>query len=957
MALDALEKAVHAADGNDYVSRQVGLRKFRNLYMGWVNGLVHSEAHPSTVFVRGFGLAGKTSFIKHDVAGCFTDERHRLVKDGTYTPILIHVDYATVGKDQSQAAIVEEIGKKLHAAGVATPRLDYGLNTLGRVPLTVDSKRQMDLDVAEQVTNAAGYLNDLMAALNKIPAEVSSYLAGLIGGVGLTVSVSKMLCNALSRADHTRQLIDSMGKGQLESLLYVLLVADLGPKGLVLTKNGTQTLVCIALDGIGGAEGVADGDWELEFAKTFAGFAIVSARSFPWDPHAGFVGDAQTYEEVTIDLDEVDASAIDSLVKHSGIDNLDDNMREFLYHGGGDNGPVSMGVAGILLSTLSMHGRAESKALQYAKTYMAKERGLATKSNRKVATREITRNILAIQLGNVDDKVARTVYAMSWFDSVDPKWVMAQFSITDEALDDASRLPYVVVDSQDEWYVHDLVAHFARLECPLLLAEKTESILSQSVTKHALPGESSKNCAIRKAIARIRARTYYADISRTLSDAEILSLPDPTANEGLQVWWHLTRWSTLQGDSAIGFESCINTFDNLVRALLEWNKSTRGIGSKGVSARGESYVSVLRDYSFQFGVRFPTTRETFITSLIYCGAIESDVYRYTSDIKHHHKAFALEREALHLIVDEKKSPYDRRVADALNSVAVSSYRLHGYEFSLVLHAMTVKVVRTMRKDLAIKGCLDEKDIKNDEDLKSLEARLLRTWVATMFACGLDMEGQFKSVPLLDIARDDLLKEGTAVASKAADLEPGRAWDVLMTKAECNELLKNYNEAIIEHETVLRQIDGHLNNPSAFVIESKSRCEYLLARVLQERKKDGDLEKALGHARTSLFVRYRTSRRGTDTVKSYRLVTKIEKELGDVTIEIPTDQEEVLREADENLRGLKGDDTAITADDRELSWVERWDIYGLIDKMRASLCWGDDKTEYKKIVDSIKNDAV
>lgn len=954
MALDVLENATHADDRSNYVSRQVGLKQFRSLYMGWANDLVQSKDHPSTIYIRGFGLAGKTSFIKYDAASCFTDKKHRLVKNDIYTPILIHVDYATVGKDQSQPAIMEEIRKKLHMAGVATPRLDYGLNTLGRVPLTEDSKRRMNLDIADQVTNTAGYLKDLIEALIQLPSEVSSYLGGLIGAVGLTVDVSIIICNALSSADHTRQLIDSMGRGQLESLLYVLLVADLGPKGLVLTEGGTQTLVCIALDGVGGAEGVVDGDWELEFAKTFAGFAIVSARSFPWDPHAGFVGDSKAYEKVTIDLDEVDSSSIRSLIKKSGIDNLDDTMREFLYHGGGDNGPISMGVAGILLSTLSMHGQAESEALQYAKAYMDKERGLATMSNRKVATREITRNILAIQLGNVDDEVARAVYAMSWFDSVDPQWVMEQFSIDDEALDEASRLPYVVVSSQDEWYVHALVAHFARLECPPLLAEKMEAVLSHSVTEHALPGEPSKRCAIRKAIARIRARAYYVDISQTLSDAEVLSLPDPTANEGLQVWWYLTRWGKLQENPAIGLESCINTFDNLARALLEWNKSTRGGGSEGPLFRAESYVSVLRDYNLQFGVRFPITKKTLITSLVYCGAIESDVYRYTSDVKHHHKAFGLEREALHLIVDDDKSVYDRQVADALNSVAVSAYRLHGYEFSLVLHAMAVKVVKTMRDDLAATGCLDDKSKKADADLKSLEARLLRTWVATMFACGLDMKWQFERVPLLDIARDDLLKEGAAVASKAADLERGRAWYVLMTRVECNELIQKYDEAISELEAVLRQIDGQVkgDRPSTFVLESEGRCEYLLARVLLDRKEDGDLEKALGHARTSLFIRYGVSHKGTDTIKSYRLIKKIEQELRDAVPEIPIDQRKTLEEADTSLRDLRDCDAADIGDDRELNWLERWDLYGLIDSIRSSLGWKDVKAEYKLVIDSM-----
>lgn len=820
-----------------YLSRQDALASVGRWYERW-----EQCWRPSTILISGFGLSGKTSFIRNDVATLLSDAYR-----STDRVAFVHVDYDAFDHYPSEVDVLLAVRNGLAEYGFLTPHLDCGLRAYHeRVDSSPFAKARLGAHgVASGVLGLGAAFAEALASTSTDAISIAAEALGLAAGFAGTGELLQAITDRLSRPVDVENFLSSVPDSTLIQYLIPLFADDLGAIGVRPCNGNVSRAACIALDGIGGSFGVQEGAWELSFAKATNSMTILSARAFP----------NECKDVRRVDLDLVREETMCELVNQY---NVNTGLRDFLLRGN-DGHPVSLGLARLCLDTIKHGLGTESELINYIQRFKAGAHGNQELTPEAV-TSTLARDVLRVQLNHLPNDVVQVIYVLAWFEAVDPYWLIKKLSMLQphsHALHLCRSLPYVIAEGEHSWHVHALIAHFIRQECDVFTVESLQSLLRGCVPSLARYGESEDNRRIREVIVRLQShRVLYA--LGGIDDAAAVALPYVTLDGGLERWagYFKVKWN--------GSERCLSEFEDMVDLYLSWNESMRGGGSVKELDRAERLNVVLdelrglaKNASLSAGAleRLELLRAK---ALVRCGAIGSDVYRHTSKLGYHREALRNEMKALKLRLGMSNTVIDQTLVDNINSVAVSAYRLLGYEYSIPLHSIAL---------LAYGRCKDQN--------KTFEGRLLRNWATTLYSCAADIgKGLYRAPKSTEFAISfdpgTLLSDAEALCDAAARIDSGGEWAALMTKAECFLQGGESEEALAELDRVWNRIEekGAVRSTHA------SRCLYLRARVEMERGKAERLSQAFEDALRAFDIRYQAGRFKTDTEKSYEQICSI-----------------------------------------------------------------------------------
>lgn len=965
----------YALTSDIYIPRTSALGKFDDCYTNWLQAWEKGNRAPHVAYLFGYGLSGKTAFIVHDVEDYLASAKEH-IGNSQAGALLVHVDMDTFDHYQEWHWVMREIRDQLHAQNVRTPHLDCGLEAYWKrvlkAPFTDNSEDvyAAGIQTIDSVkTNAVTFIEE---QLQKSPQEQPEWLKTAFRvlqidlPLGVIADVARKIYDKIWLANEgTEELVKATPDSQLEDLLIPLLDMDLNFQGLVLTKGGIER-ICIALDGIGRAEGVTNADsYELELARSLSAFTILSSRSFYWDSNDRDVLDAEVPEGdapkgMHIDLNESEPEEIDRLVEQvqearGESDPLDDEVLRFIR--GADNSGVRhclpLGLAHLILSTYELGSSATSEL----KAYVGRHTRRGNVPMRTV-TSDIARRVISIHLDAFSKENVPVLFVMAWFDSVGWHDMLrgipdaALIGLTQPGFDRVSMFPYVLSEPGGRWRVHETVARFVRLECsPGMLEEVACSLRTSLEGSNGVKGTARQG--ILRALVRIRAVAFLRTFGPQVKDETMASLPDMTddlfernAAQGkaggltyvmksdgsaLGRWWAALGWNDASAMPAKPEDPRVGAFAELASAMLDANEGTRGGGSEHAFARAQALVEYTgRLYDClrgpEVGPRdMALLARVYARALLRCGAIGSDVYRHLSKIGYHHDAFAMERKGVDILLDLHPTDSPVLLADSLNSIAVSSYRLKGYEYSLQFHALACCAL-----DLA----------KKEGASTKARGKLLRNWAATLLGCVTDMDDdvaqRLAGTQILPSDCDELLKEAIALCDGAVAADGTRAWDAMISKAECYDRLggmDNLQKALSEYSRVWDEIQEKHATESLSAARCRFQWSKTLLRLYENSGDRADLDAALAHAREALVIRFRAGEFKTDTAKSYAQVWAIEGMYPAESVPKPkAGQGYQLQRA----RDLFGEPKPEKVEERSLGDDERTQLDGLMAKAKQKL---------------------
>lgn len=960
-----------------YVSREALLILFANCYEDWLT----REGDNGLVLV-GQGFSGKSAFIENDVRGYISDRMGRGGKGGP--PRIVHVDYDTFTehRERDDVHAMKVLRNQLHIAGIHTPTFDIGLDVYDE---KTDGKPTKAITAAG-VANAAGVALNLVATIGPVIAAQNA--AGLDGFAAVVAAVAGCigpLMGKLSKMAHgqlRRSLEDPhMDETSLLHLLPILLADDLNTMS---RQKFAERVGCIAVDSIGMGNGISQDCLELLLVGATEQFVLLGTRPAMWAQ-----GDAMRV--IDIDADDPEG-VINTLLKDAGID--DGLYSDFLLHGDGGR-PLSVGIARLCVAAVANHGRAELDR------YVAKH-NQAEQGELRVGqdADEITRDVLGILVRGLSSKdERRALYRLAWFGAVDldllqyekktSDGVVPQKFLTEASLQTLEGLPFVEHLPDGTWSMHAVIAHFLRVDC----GETAASDLMRELQVFVKPfdgagiAERAPERAMRGAIVRLQASAFRraADsIQPCLDDATSLrqarlresALPDILAKGSLG------KWAASFGDALAPSDCSAKSreeFGRLLERYMEWNDSSRGVDPHESIDRAQEAADVAKGVLAAPGMRPGVTGYGELTTLyaralLRRGAISTDVYLHTGHVEKHHDGFRSERSAVHVLLDLPEDYRDWRFADAINSLAVSSYRLHGYEFSRRLYALSYGAWARYASDR--RAQLD---------------KIIRNWAAGLYACSKDLLPEDDSVSpfrpgdgaptwmtwdpadLLDWAID--LCEASLRVNEH-DGRGGREWPTRMTEAECELLGGNPSGAlgILDDVWELIREAGQGGNAA-----HAGRCKHFRAQahiaLADGAQKDRDLRQekrevsaALGDSSDALELRFLAGRFGKaapDSWKSYRLWCDVKARADDLglkasnapgwgqkTVDERRAQKDVLKSAESFYAQAHGPAGWDLSEPRELTIAEREDLRALLEVLEDELGVHTEE-DYKALLESAR----
>lgn len=882
-----------------YIPRLDALGQFKGVYHQWQEACVKGgdSEYPGSVLVTGFGLAGKTTFLENDVKGLFREvgglER---VANPSPTEAFIHIDYDAFDSYPTMLKVLLATRAKLAEHKVKTPWLDRGLDEYRRRvdPTAFDEKDIGKLDMTDAIVNNVASFVAAYLAFQPNPStiETISAVLGVAAAVLSAAALARDLQGPLSRS-HTRVKAGSfLSQCRDEDILGYLpafLAQDL------YRADKTETMVCLALDGIGGAIGAQESDWELRFARGLSAgdtgvLTMLSARSFPEQS----ITNAREGRRL-IDLDVVSEETMGSIIEDYGPKDLDSTIERFLYEGGQDGGPVSPGLACLCLSTASLGSDASkgvTKALatkddaaktltDYGEEYL---RGRIDRNPDRLEAAEAMESligrILSVQLEHLSCGQAQAVYVMSFFNSVDLSRLVSQIDILTghpRSVWLCRHLPYIVRDKGAQWYVHSTIARLARMACDPLTVDLLSLLLEKALSSSSSGLKAGEAQVARMVLVRLAGSVFFRKVMEVTGADTPVHLPEVTLPGALEAWLdYLVRSAKVTGGKDM--RRCNIAFRDLLRAYARWNRSTWTHEAPDAVKRANELVKVgrkLLDVVKQGdlpGIDEWEATVMLADLLTHLGAAESQLFLRESNIEHHHEALSHECEALRLRVGLSDPLREPGLANNINSVAVSSYRLMGYEYSLPLHVMAIKAYRLW---CGKTGGYDGR----------LLGRLLRAFAATLFSCAKDVNSStFTVPPVWGLSKEEtmeaLLRDAETVCLAAKKADSKQAWRCEMTRAECITFSGDHDGGIEVLESVWAEIAGKIaEGKVGQTAPVATRCQYLLARAYQARGKSGDLKVALEYARKAYEGRHSVNPNDKDTQKSKELVEAIEADLG------------------------------------------------------------------------------
>lgn len=685
-----------------YISPDDTLREFRDAYRAWGKSIPPDGNAPNCCVIDGMGLLGKTAFIEREIVPYFTSGKAQDESLGLTdrTPIVAKCNYDAFDDAPSKLDVLISLRNQLVKRGVHTPRFDYGLRAyceaIGAAGWEKHLEAEPDsLGIPKQLGDLGVLLDDCLPFASDI-----NIIFERISAVGNALS-------ALGQAVETmgvKRCIDGATAGEILAIADGLLLEDIRFATLRASASSsnryvtTPIAVCIILDAV---ERSAVGDfWEQSFAKCPWCFTVLSGRSLPKDKLKDERG-VNTY--TTLDLAQESGRISEEILSHAKVE---------LFPGLIKACESVPGLVKIIAATAGMGDCAKTEIVQYLSKRLGKSFGGWTEERDLSAT---LGDILAIQMKHLPRDQVQVLYVMAWFGPASPRWLCAQLPSMlqphSRAMSELGNLPYVF-EEDDRWRIHALVAHCLRYLCDGLTMDVAIDNLVPKLPAEPRMNLTEDQLEIAEAVVRLQAGRLAAEL-RGLADGNALAdLWDITAGDagGLRKWTELVLdvLSKMGPSDVARAEGVVVEFDDLLMRVLRWNEGHRG-RPDDLAMNSERACCVAKAYeglceADVFGRVSERTRSSImraqVSALLRCGAVLSDQSRGYSDTEPHHHAFECEIEALSLVLSEiektlpsrAKGEFPVLLASCLNAVAVSTYRLRGYEFAIALFESLYRLI-------------------------------------------------------------------------------------------------------------------------------------------------------------------------------------------------------------------------------------------------------------------------
>lgn len=342
---------------------------------------------------------------------------------------------------------------------------------------------------------------------------------------------------------------------------------------------------------------------------------------------------------------------------------------------------------------------------------------------------------------------------------------------------------------------------------------------------------------IAEAVVRLQAGRLVAEL-RGLADGDALAdLWDITAGDagGLGKWTELVLdvLSKLGSSDDARVEGVVAEFNDLLLRVLQWNEGHRGrpdgleANSKRAFCVAEAYERLCETDVFErLSERMCSSIMWMrVTALLRCGAVLSDQSRGYSDPELHHQAFDREIEALSLVLVEidKTSlsgaggEFLVLLANCLNAVAVSTYRLRGYEFAFPLFEGLCRLIE--RHECKVSP--------------AKKGQYLRNYGACLYGYAYDVSTErIGAVGGSGSAGEEArraAKQAINVLEKAVAEDSARAWPARLTEASCYAICGDMDKAL----ELLKSTRGEIAGKGQERSEYYSRCCLLLSERYEE----------------------------------------------------------------------------------------------------------------------------
>lgn len=767
----------------DYFSAGETFKDFCNAYKNWVYYTPLEEKFCSCCVIEGMGLLGKTAFIEREIVPYFTNGNARNEFPGfpDRTPIVVKCNYDAFDNAPSKLDVLITLRNQLVRQGVRTPRFDYGMRAyceaIGIAGWEKRLKADADpSDVLKQI--------DESSVLLDVSLPAASGIYELIKGVFAVRNVLSTLRQAAETMS-VKKCIDGATAGEILALADGLLLEDIrlalfqssAPSSCNSVK--TSIFVCVIFDAI---ERSAAGDfWEEGFAKCPWCFTVFSGRSLPKDKLKDRRGQ-NTYTMLDLSQDSEDISQ--KILKKVNL------SRGLIEACEGVPGLVK-----IIAATAGMGDCAKEEIIQYLSKRLGKSFGGWTEERDLSVTLS---DILEIQMKHLPRDQVQVLYVMAWFGPASPRWLCAQLPSMlqphSRAMSELGDLPYVFEEG-DRWRIHALVAHCLRYLCDGLTMDVAIDNLVPKLPAEPMVHLTEDQLEIAEAVVRLQAGRLAAEL-RGLADGNALAdLWDITAGDagGLGKWTKLVLdvLSKMEPSDDARAEGVVVEFNDLLMRVLRWNEGHRGrpddlvINSERACCVAKAYEGLCETDVFER--LSERTRSSLmgaqVSALLRCGAVLSDQSRGYSDPEPHHHAFKCEIKALSLVLDEieKASPSGAKgeslvlLANCLNAVAVSTYRLRGYEFAIPLFKSLKQLIEPHNREVG----------------SAKKGQYLRNFGACLYGYAHDMLSHEAAV--VDGAGHDeesaqnVAKRAVDVLTEAVKEDPGRAWPARLTEASCRAI--------------------------------------------------------------------------------------------------------------------------------------------------------------------------
>lgn len=767
----------------DYYSAHKTFEGFCNAYSNWVNDTSLEGKSCSCCVIEGMGLLGKTAFIEREIVPFFTNGNARNVSQRVpdRTPIVVKCNYDAFDNAPSKLDVLISLRNQLVRQGVRTPRFDYGLRAYCEAIGAAGWEKRLKVDddsseILKQIDESSDFLDVVLPD--------ASGIYKLIKGIFAVRNVLSTLRQA-AETMYVKTCIDGATAGEILALADGLLLEDIRfallQSSAPSSSNSVKTsiAVCVFFDAI---ERSAAGDfWEEGFAKCPWCFTVLSGRSLPKDKLKDKQGqNTYTMLDLSQDSEDISQNILKKVKLPLGLIKACEGVP---------------GLVKIIAATAGMGDCAKEEIIQYLSKRLGKSSSGWTEERDLSVTLS---DILEIQMKHLPRDQVQVLYVMAWFGPASPRWLCAQLPSMlqphSRAMSELRDLPYVYEEG-DRWRIHALVAHCLRYLCDGLTMDVAIDNLVPKLPAEPTMHLTEDQLEIAEAVVRLQAGRLAAEL-RGLADGNALAdLWDITAGDagGLRKWAKLVLDVLSKSGSSddTRAEDVIVEFNDLLMRVLRWNEGHRGrpddleINSERACCVAKAYEELCE--TDVFGRLSERTRSSImgaqVSALLRCGAVLSDQSRGYSDPEPHHRALGCEIEALSLVLDEmEKASLDGvgeefliLLANCLNAVAVSTYRLRGYEFAIPLF-------RSLNQLIELHKC---------EVGSAKKGQYLRNFGACLYGYAHDMLSH--EVAVVDGAGHDEepaqneAKRAVDVLMEAVKEDPGRAWPAKLTEASCRAI--------------------------------------------------------------------------------------------------------------------------------------------------------------------------